>query len=237
MQIRPPHARTAATWLAAGLGAGAGVYGACAGLAWWRYGAPPAPLLSDADPLLERWLPVYDVVERHHVRVAAPPAITLAAAREMNLFAMPGIRQIFDVRACAMGVVPDRADRPGGLLAQVTAIGWRVLAEVPDREVLVGAVTRPWEPNPVFTGMDAAAFAACATPESVKIAWTLRADPDGEGGSIFRTETRAVATDDAARARFRRYWALVSPGVFLIRRLSLAPLKADAERRAAAAVA
>ena len=49
---------------------------------------------------------------------------------------------------------------------------------------------------------------------------------------MFRTETRAVATDDFARLTFRRYWAFVSPGVALIRRASLGPLKADAERRA-----
>jgi len=34
------------------------------------------------------------------------------------------------------------------------------------------------------------------------------------------------------RARFRRYWAFASPGLALIRRLSLRPLKRDAERRA-----
>jgi hypothetical protein len=54
---------------------------------------------------------------------------------------------------------------------------------------------------------------------------------------MFRTETRAVGTDPAARARFRRYWSLVSPGVFLIRRLSLAPIRAEAERRARRAAA
>jgi hypothetical protein len=66
----------------------------------------------------------------------------------------------------------------------------------------------------------------------VKIAWTLRADPvDGEA-SIFRTETRAIATDAIARARFRRYWAFASPGIALIRHLSLRPLQREAERRA-----
>jgi hypothetical protein len=49
---------------------------------------------------------------------------------------------------------------------------------------------------------------------------------------MFRTETRALATDATARARFRRYWAFASPGIALIRRLSLRPLRAEAERRA-----
>jgi hypothetical protein len=44
-----------------------------------------------------------------------------------------------------------------------------------------------------------------------------------------------MATDAATRARFRRYWAFASPGIALIRRLSLQPLKCEAERRAQAA--
>ena len=66
----------------------------------------------------------------------------------------------------------------------------------------------------------------------VKIVWTLRADAIGADASIFRTETRAIATDATARAKFRRYWSFLSPGIILIRWASLSPLKAEAERRA-----
>jgi hypothetical protein len=48
---------------------------------------------------------------------------------------------------------------------------------------------------------------------------------------MYRTETRAVATDASARAKFRWYWSRLSPGIWLIRRLSLHPLKTAAERR------
>ena len=101
--------------------------------------------------------------------------------------------------------------------------------------MVVGAVTKPWEPNPTFRGVPAEAFAAFAEPGYVKIAWTLRADPDGLTASIFRSETRAIATDPSARARFRLYWSCLSPGIILIRRLMLGQLKAEAERRVARA--
>jgi hypothetical protein len=52
---------------------------------------------------------------------------------------------------------------------------------------------------------------------------------------VFHAETRVVSTDPAARARFRWYWSLFSPGMMLIRWASLAPLKREAERRAAIA--
>jgi len=121
------------------------------------------------------------------------------------------------------------------ITSSIAQLGWGVLAEIPGREIVVGAITRPWEANVTFHALPPEEFAAFAQPGFVKIVWTLRADPlDGET-SIFRTETRAVATDAEARANFRAYWAFASPGIALIRRLSLPPLKREAERRASTA--
>ena len=113
-------------------------------------------------------------------------------------------------------------------------LGWGILAEAPDREIVVGAVTKPWEANVTFHALPCDEFSTFAQPGFVKIAWTLRADPIDTETSIFRTETRAVATDATARARFRRYWAFTSAGITVIRRLLLKPLRREAERRAAA---
>jgi hypothetical protein len=209
------------------------VYVAYALTAWGRYGRPRRPAAGEADPLLERFMPGYEVVERHHVAVAAPPAITLAAAGEMDLGENRLIRAVFKSRELILGGTADATARPRGLLALMQSLGWAVLLEVPGREVILGCVTRPWEPNPTFRGVPPEAFAGFGEPGYVKIAWTLRADPEGASASIFRSETRAIATDRAARARFRLYWACLSPGIVLIRRLMLGPLKAEAERRAA----
>jgi hypothetical protein len=108
-----------------------------------------------------------------------------------------------------------------------------VLAEVPGRELVLGAVTQPWQANVVFRALPPETFAAFNEPDYVKIAWTLRADPVDATHSTFRTETRAIATDPEAQRKFRRYWSFLSPGIIVIRWMSLGPLKADAERRAA----
>jgi hypothetical protein len=121
---------------------------------------------------------------------------------------------------------------PRALLALVQSLGWGVLADVPGREVVVGAVTKLWEADVTFRALPPDEFVAFRDPGFVKIVWTLRADPIGVTESMFRTETRAIATDGIARARFRRYWAFFSPGIGLIRWLSLGPLKRDAEERA-----
>jgi hypothetical protein len=107
-----------------------------------------------------------------------------------------------------------------------------VLAEVPGREVVMGAVTKPWEANVVFRPLHPDEFTTFNEPDYVKIAWTVRADAMSTTKSIFRTETRAIATDATARTKFRRYWSLLSPGIIAIRWIMLRPVKAEAERRA-----
>jgi len=184
------------------------------------------------DALLDAAMPQYDVVERHAVRVNAPAAIALAAAREADLAASPIVRGIFRAREMALGSRPAAAARPRGLLDLTTSLGWRVIAEAAGREVVVASVTQPWLADVVFRPLTARDFAAFSEPNYVKIAWTLRADPDGPRRCVLRTETRAVATDDEARAKFRRYWRVFSPGIILIRRLMLGPIRREAERRA-----
>lgn len=222
-------------WFAAAVGLTAGVYLSYAAVTWLRYGHAAQPHADDRDQLLDRFMPSYDVVERHRVLVAAPADMTLAAAREQDLFRAPLVAAIIKGRELILGASPSAEPRPQGLLAEVQSMGWVVLAEIPGRELVVGAVTRPWEANPAFRSVDAGEFARFAEPDYVKIAWTLRADPMGADSSIFRTETRAIATDASARTQFRRYWTFLSPGISLIRWSSLGPVKADAERRARSA--
>jgi hypothetical protein len=218
--------------LAASIGAAAAAYGTYVGIAWHRYGraAPPSP--EEQDHLLDRFMPAYEVVERHGVRVAAPAAVTLAAAREVDLQGSRLVRTIIRAREIVLGATRDDRVRPRGLLAETQALGWSVLAEVPGRELVVGAATKPWEANVTFRALPPDRFAAFNESGFVKIVWTLRADPIDATDSFFRTETRAIATDAAARAKFRRYWSFLSPGIIVIRWAILGPVKNEAERHA-----
>jgi hypothetical protein len=218
---------------AAGAGLAAASYAAYAGITWLRYGRVSAPAGGGSrDRLLDRFMPVYEVAERHHVRVDAPAQVTFAAATEMYLEQSPIVRWIFKVRGWAMGSQSaSREEDVAPFLTRMRSIGWGVLAEVPGREIVMGAVTRPWMADVVFRPVPPDEFASFQEPDHVKIIWTLRADPTGPEESIFRTETRVVSTDLAARKKFRRYWAFASPGIILIRWASLRPLKSEAERR------
>jgi hypothetical protein len=166
------------------------------------------------------------------VRVAAPAEITLSAAKDTDLQQSAVVRAIFRTRELVLGAEPDAVARPKGLLAQMTSLGWGVLAERPGREIVVGAVTQPWMADVTFRALPPDRFRDFREPGYVKIVWTLRTDPVGVSESIFRTETRVATTDATARRRFRWYWARFSPGIILIRRVMLGNLKQEAERRA-----
>ena len=217
-------------WLATGAGIAGASYATYVAATWFRYGHPKRARGDAADALLDTFMRDHDVCERHEVEVAAPADVTFAAAKEMELDSSRIIRAIFKARELILRGTPDLAARPKGVIEQMKSIGWGVLAEDPGREIVMGAVTKPWEANPVFRPVPPDQFAAFAEPDYVKIAWTLRASPRALGDSIFRTETRAVATDVGARKKFRLYWSLLSPGIWLIRAAMLPALKAVAER-------
>jgi hypothetical protein len=109
-----------------------------------------------------------------------------------------------------------------------------VLAEEPDREIVIGAYTQPWHEQVRFHPLPPEEFAGFDRPGYVKIVWTLQAEPLGPNDSLLITRTRAVATDPQSRKRFRRYWGPMSAGIILMRYAGLPLMRKEAERRAAA---
>lgn len=227
-----PNRRTRAlSWLAGGAIASLAGYGAYVGIAWLRYGKRHPPVAPAADEPLDRFMPLYEVAECHSIRVAAPGEVTFAAEVDCRLDKSALIRAIFKGRELMLGSEPGGQPASPGFLAQMKSLGWGQLAEIPGREVVMGGATKPWEANPVFRALPPEVFRQFSEPGYAKIIWTLRADPTGPDRSIARTETRVVTTDPASRARFRRYWALLSPGIILIRWAMLRQVKREAERR------
>jgi hypothetical protein len=199
-----------------------------------RYGKPAAPTADEIDPVLDVFMPKYDVAERHQLSVAAPAAVTFGALMDMDLEQSLLVRAIFKGRQLLLGAEADEKTTGRSLVEITRELGWVVLADLPGHEIVMGAVTRPWEPNVVFRGIPPEEFAAFNEPEYVKIVWTLRADAISPYRSIARSETRAVATDASARRKFRWYWSRFSAGIVLIREVSMRLVKTEAEKRAMA---
>jgi hypothetical protein len=193
--------------IAGGLSLLAVPYAAYVATTWYRYGRTPLPT-RDVDGRaggnIERFMATYEIAERHEVRVSAPAELTIAAARDMDVYRSHVVNAIFAIRTLPSrwrGVPPRK---PADLLQETLALGWRILAEVPDREIVVGAVTQPWRARVAFRGVDPNAFGRFAEPGYAKIVWTLEAIPLGTAASLFRTETRVSTTDSRSRARGHR---------------------------------
>lgn len=165
--------------------------------------------------LLDTHVPEWDFRERHATRVNASPERVFAAVREVTLAEMG----VFRVLAWLRGIrVP--VDRP---VLEVASTTWSVLADEPGRELVLGAVGQPWRlrggNNP---GGD---FATFNRPGYAKMAINWRLE-----GTTLSTETRVLATDAAARRKFRRYWLVIRPFSGLIRRVWLRAIRRRAER-------
>jgi hypothetical protein len=214
--------------IAAGAGIAVGAYAAYIAVTWVNYGRPRRHRPRGT---LDQFLGEPEVTEHHEIRVRAPHPFTFAAACGADLQESQVARCLFKTREFFLGSVSVDGPRLRGILAQMRALGWGILSETPDREVVLGAITQPWVARPIFHALPPDEFAAFQEPGWVKIAWNLQADPVGGDESVFITETRAAATDAVARRKFRRYWSFISPGVWLIRRLLLGPVKREAEFR------
>jgi hypothetical protein len=160
-------------------------------------------------------LPVYHHHERHAIRVAAPPAAALEAARTVSLADLALVRLLLRLRGLGRG--GSSAPVWDALLAE----GFQPFGD--DTLVLVG---KPWRLRGGLRRVDD--FVAFAEPGYAKMAVDLRATAAG-GGSVLETETRVFLTDRSARRRFAAYWLVVRPFSGLIRRSWLSEAKRRAE--------
>jgi hypothetical protein len=198
-------------------------------VSWARYDRGPNAALGGA--AVQRFMPDHEVDELFQSRIRAPASITFSEAGSMSLDASPLIRAIFRAREILLGGSSGSPLPSGGVVDQMRAMGWGVLSEMPNREIVLGAVTQPWNRDVVFRSLPPESFASFHEPGFVKILVTINADPIDSGTSRLRIGTYATTTDPLARSRFRRYWAVFSPGILLIRAVILSSVKAEAERR------
>jgi hypothetical protein len=103
-------------------------YGVYAAVTWLRYGRRRSAKTEEADPLLDGFMPEYEVVERHKTFVQAPAEVTLAAACDMDFDNSRIVRTIFKGRELLLRGRPAGNELPRGLLAKTKTLGWGVLA-------------------------------------------------------------------------------------------------------------
>jgi hypothetical protein len=121
-----------------------------------------------------------------------------------------------------------RLSRGRTILSHFERAGFFPLRAGPDG-LVYGVVGRFWTPSGGVRRIDASEFAAFGEPGWAKGAFSFELEPRGDG-TLLTTETRVLATDEAARGSFKRYWRVIHPGSAAIRLAWLRAIRRRAER-------
>jgi hypothetical protein len=180
---------------------------------------------------LDRFIPNPEIRERFETTIRAPADLVMEVATHFDMQSLLVVKAIFRLREKLMRASPSAPRKPQGILEETRSLGWGLLAEQPGRLVVCGAACQPWLPNVAFSPLAAGEFTTYDEPDKVKIAWTLETEAIGAAITRFAQETRAVATDEQARIKFRRYWRWARFGIIGIRLLIMPAVRRGAEQR------
>ncbi|HEV2087438.1 MAG TPA: hypothetical protein VGR21_03895 [Cryptosporangiaceae bacterium] len=197
------------------------------GLATALFGALlPAHLhrVSQSTTALDAVLPAYQFNEVHATRVHASAERTFAAVKAVTPGEIRLLRTLMAVRSLGQADLPER--RP--MLATMNDLGYRILVERPDHEIVLGSVSGG--SDQAHDHADAPAFAAADGPGYIKVAFNFVVRDVGAGWCEVTTETRVLGTDAGSRREFAAYWRVIYPGSSLLRVTWLAAIRERAER-------
>jgi type III secretion system FlhB-like substrate exporter len=156
------------------------------------------------DAIMPRW----QFVERHEIRIAAPPERIYSAIRDVTAHEIRFFQILTAVRC--MGRCNEtesilHAPPAKPILDVALQSGFRMLSDDAPRELVIGTRVAPR----TFAVMN------------------FHVDGDGR----VTTETRVFAQTDAARRKFAIYWRFIRPGSGIIRRSWLEAIKRRAEAK------
>jgi hypothetical protein len=188
--------------------------------------------VTEPAPLIDELMPRFDAVERHAIRIAAPPEVVYAALRRVDLLGSRLIRWLIALRSlpAALGRPRARAARVALTLDRMLEHGFVLLGERPGRELALGVVGRFWTPGGERVPVDAEGFRAFDRAGYAKVVWDFRLAPEAGGATRLSTETRIWCLDPGSRRRFGRYWLVVRPFSGLIRLVLLRAVAQEATR-------
>ena len=177
---------------------------------------------------IDEWLPQYQVSARYSILVHASDEKTYAALKHVDFSDLPIVRGLMRLRGYRIG----RGQAPEAKAQGGVRGSFIELAEVPQREVLLGIAGRFWRPDGgIVRGLTAAEFADFHREGYAKAVWSFSLTP-ADGGTRLATETRVQTFGRSATLMFRAYWLFVSPFSGVIRKAMLREVKRVAEQPA-----
>jgi len=183
---------------------------------------------------LDEFLPAFHFNEVHTTEIHGSAAQVFAAFKSVTAEEIPLALLLMGIRNLPARLLRKpipRLARGTPVLEQFLRGGFLLLAEVPDRELVVGRIGQFWDlwggktPALITTGEQ---FRAFGLPGFAKAAVNFIVMGDRNGIKVS-TETRVYACDPTARRKFGVYWRLIHPGSALIRRMMLRAVKRRVE--------
>ena len=171
--------------------------------------------------LIDEYLPIYDVRERHRIAVHAPVERVYAAVRALDISEARLTRTLFRLRGLPCP--------PRFTLDDFLKMRFILLGECPDEELLLGLVGKFWTPAGELRLLTRGEFKNFNERGYAKAAWNFSLTRTSDDVASLETETRVFCTDSASRMRFRLYWTVVGAFSGIVRREMLRIIKRNAE--------
>lgn len=191
---------------------------------------------TSTELVADRFAPRFTTMQTQHLVVGAPVRQAYTALRALDFTEVGGglasaafwARDLPERWKNRHHQLPRRRTR---LTFDDLAAGWEwtILGERPGAEIAIGVGGRFWKPVVEWRRIEPEEFLAFDEPGYGKIVQSLSALPYGRSRSLLTHDARVVVTDRASRAKFRAYWAVVSPFVKTVQAATLRTIARHAE--------
>jgi hypothetical protein len=187
--------------------------------------------VATARTKLDEFAPVYQFSESHSIQIGASKERVYEAIRQVTAGDIKLLRTLTWIRRLGRDTPPGILNAPQNQPVLEVALhsGFLLLADDPDREIVIGALVRApagWRPNKKPTPDD---FKSLNAPGFALASMNFRIEEAEPDRCVVITDTRVFATDPSSRRKFGEYWRMIYPGSALIRRMWLQAIKERAE--------
>ncbi len=177
---------------------------------------------------IQTFLPYPRHTEIKRIFVNAKPEAAWETARHFDAAEIPWVKMLFGIRTLPEWVFENKEPEPISVgVDEVTksGSGFRLLAEIPGREVVVGSAGQFWHLNIPFKNVAPEDFAQFNEPGWGKLAWAIAVEPYRDGSTVC-LELRTTATDERSWKNLSHYYNVIGIGSKLIRYSALKHLEA-----------
>ena len=183
--------------------------------------------------IIDRFMPVFDAVERHEITIEAAPDQVLRHLWEFDFGSIPLVKILLGLRGLPAYLFKPQTrnlSRQPMTLDALKNFGFVELVIDHDNEVVLGVTGKFWQPVNNIESTTSTDYRAPVPPGLARAIWNFSVSPTSPG-TILATETRIHCGDRSSRWKFRSYWCLVRPFSGLVRILILRAIRRSCETR------